>query len=376
MKYLSLLVWIGASLCSIPLYAHKPSDSYLRIRCGSNRVTARWDIALKDLEFLVGLDEDQNGNITWGELKANQQRVASHAMSRLALYANEQRCALRFASLSAAKHSDGGYASLELVADQVEDVKKLGVRYSLLFNDDPTHRGLLLIEDGAQPRTVVLSPAQPSMDIDLGQHSPWRPLLEFIAEGVWHIWIGYDHILFLLALLIPVVLERRESRWVGVDKIRPALGSVLKIVSVFTIAHSITLWLAVTGIVALPSRAIEAAIALTVVVTAVNNQFPLFKIHGWVIAFLFGLVHGFGFANVLIDLGLSMGSLAIALLGFNVGVELGQMAIVLVFIPIAFLLRNTTFYRIVVLKCGSLLIAAAGLIWLIERVGNVNILGL
>jgi hypothetical protein len=146
--------------------------------------------------------------------------------------------------------------------------------------------------------------------------------------------------------------------------------AVLKIVTVFTLAHSITLWLAVMEYVTLPGRLVEATIALSIVVTALNNLYPVLPLSGWAIAFVFGLVHGFGFANVLVDLGLSEGTLAVALFGFNVGVELGQMAIVLVFFPLAFMLRSTLFYRRLSLQVGSI----AGL-WMYERVFNAEILG-
>ena len=91
--------------------------------------------------------------------------------------------------------------------------------------------------------------------------------------------------------------------------------TVLKIVTVFTVAHSITLWLAVMEYVTLPAQLVESTIALSIVITALNNLYPVLPLSGWAIAFVFGLVHGFGFANVLIDLGLSSATLAVALLG-------------------------------------------------------------
>jgi hypothetical protein len=120
---------------------------------------------------------------------------------------------------------------------------------------------------------------------------------------------------------------------------------------------------------------VEATIALSIVVTALNNLYPVVPLAGWAIAFVFGLVHGFGFANVLIDLGLTDATLAVSLLGFNVGVELGQMAIVLVFLPIAYLLRGTFLYRSLVLRMGSLLIAVIAGLWMYERLFNTEILG-
>jgi hypothetical protein len=181
--------------------------------------------------------------------------------------------------------------------------------------------------------------------------------------------------LFLASLLLPAVLELRERRWRPVETLRPACVSVLRVVTMFTLAHSITLWLAVTGYVTLPSRLVEASIAISIVITAANNLYPVLPLSRSAIAFLFGLVHGFGFANVLLDLGLTKIALATALLGFNVGVELGQVAIVLTFMPLAFLFRDTTFYRLVVFRFGSAAVGVIGVLWTVERLFNLRIIG-
>jgi hypothetical protein len=192
---------------------------------------------------------------------------------------------------------------------------------------------------------------------------------------VWHIWIGFDHILFLLSLLLPSVLRRQGDRWAAVDRATDAFKDVLKVVTAFTVAHSITLSLAVLGVINLPSRLVESVIAASVVAAAVNNLRPLVLERLWMVAFGFGLVHGFGFASVLADLGLPRDALALALVGFNVGVEVGQLAIVAVFLPVAYALRRTAFYRRCVMLGGSLGITAVAGIWLIERAFNVKVLG-
>jgi hypothetical protein len=337
-------------------------------------LNVQWDIALKDLEFLIGLDADQNGEITWGEVKAQREAIAAHALSHLRIAADGHDCQLRMAQLMVTQHSDGAYAVLSLESDFDGDAPVLTVHYSLLFDVDPTHRGLVLYNTGGIATTHVLSPAQPTVELRVGETGLWNSFAQYVREGVWHIWIGYDHILFLLSLLLSAVLVRRDNRWEPVETFGPACWAVLKIVTVFTLAHSITLWLAVMEYVTLPAQLVEATIALSIVVTALNNLYPVLPLSGWVIAFVFGLVHGFGFANVLIDLGLSSATLAVALLGFNVGVELGQMAIVLVFFPLAFMLRRTSFYEWVFFRVGSVAIAAIAAVWMYERVFNAEIL--
>lgn len=369
------LVVLLISLSASELLAHKPSDSYLRLSPEGETLELQWDIALKDLEFLLGIDSNQDGQITWGEVHSQRQQIAEHALQRLTLQADGKKCRVSLQDLLVSRHSDGAYAHLICSSDAPARSELIQVNYRLLFDVDPTHRGLLLYTQDGLTATHVLSPERPSTELRPGHPQVWSSLAEYIGEGVWHIWKGFDHVLFLLSLLLPSVLVRREGKWHEVEHLRPVLWSVLKIVSMFTLAHSITLWLAVMGYVALPSRLVEASIALSIVVTALNNFYPVLPLSGWAMAFGFGLVHGFGFANVLIDLGLSNLTLAVSLLGFNVGVELGQVVIVLCFMPLAFLLRNTYVYQRGVFVTGSLVIAVVAGLWTCERLCNVEIIG-
>jgi hypothetical protein len=273
------------------------------------------------------------------------------------------------------KHSDGAYAVLRFVAQCAKPLSAVELKYSLLFDMDPQHKGLLRLEYKGTTVTGIFSPDKASQRFELAEVSLLRQFLDYTREGVWHIWIGFDHILFLLALLLPAVLFRTKKHWQAVAGLRPAIADVLKIVTAFTLAHSITLSLATLGVVSLPSRLVESAIAASVVLSALNNIFPLIEGRRWMVAFAFGLIHGFGFASVLADLGLPQDALLLALVGFNLGVEGGQLAIVSVFLPLAYALRHTLFYRRVVLFAGSVLITLLASVWLIERVFNLKLLG-
>lgn len=137
--------------------------------------------------------------------------------------------------------------------------------------------------------------------------------------------------------------------------------------SAFTVSHSITLTLAALGVVGVPSRLVESGIALSVLLAALNNVWPQVTRRAWMLAFFFGLVHGFGFASVLNDLGLPRDALAISLAGFNIGVEIGQLAVVLALVPLIFLLRERRFYRPLVLVGGSGAIAVVAALWFLQR---------
>lgn len=355
-------------------WAHKPSDSYLGIVVANGGLSGRWDIALRDLEFAIGVDADGNGEITWGELRARHADIASYALARLAVRADDAACSLQPGAQQVDEHTDGAYTVLPLVITCPHVPEKLTLHYTLFADIDPQHRGLLNLRVDGATRSAVLGPQAASQTFELAQVSRWRQFVDFAREGVWHIWIGFDHILFLLSLLLPAVLVWRARRWQPADTLRASFWEVFRIVTAFTVAHSITLSLATLGMVALPSRLVESAIAASVVLAALNNVRPVIHDRRWAVAFGFGLIHGFGFASVLSDLGLPRDALALALVGFNLGVEGGQLAIVAVFLPIAFALRRTTLYRRGVMLGGSLLVALLAGVWLVERVFELTLL--
>ena len=374
-----LVVALGLALAWLtPAQAHKPSDSYLAISVSNDKVTGQWDIALRDLDFAIGLDADGNGEITWGEVRAKHAEIAAYALARLAIRSDGAACSIEPGAQQIDDHTDGAYTVLPLAIRCAKTPAQLAIDYTLFADLDPQHRGLLNLQALGQTRTAVLGPQAPTQSFELKAVSRWAQFIAYAREGVWHIWIGFDHILFLLSLLLPAVLlwrGRQGQQWQPTETFRQAFFDVFKIVTAFTLAHSITLSLATLGFVSLPSRWIESAIAASVVLAALNNVWPLFHRRRWMVAFGFGLIHGFGFASVLVDLGLPREALALALVGFNLGVEVGQLAIVALFLPLAFALRRTAFYRRTVMLGGSLLIAALAGVWLVERVFVVKLIG-
>ncbi|HSW26802.1 MAG TPA: HupE/UreJ family protein [Burkholderiaceae bacterium] len=356
--------------------AHKPSDSYLSItQADSGALSGRWDIALRDLDFAIGLDADGDGAITWGEVRVKHADIAAYALARLALHGDDdQACTVHAGAQMLEDHTDGAYSVLPLAITCPHTLSRLAIGYTLFGDLDPQHRGLLNLRARGLARSAVLDPQAPPQHFELGEANRWAQFVDYLREGVWHIWIGFDHILFLLSLLLPAVLLWNGSRWQPVQGFRPAFWDVFRIVTSFTVAHSITLSLAALGVVALPSRLVESAIAASVMVAALNNLRPLVQGRRWLVAFGFGLIHGFGFASVLGALGLPRDALLLALVGFNLGVECGQLAIVALFLPLAYSLRGSRFYRRTVMMGGSLAIAGIAGIWLGERVFGFKLL--
>jgi len=370
MKFLSrLLLGLTAMVAAQSAHAHKPSDSYLILQSDSSSsvVSGQWDIALRDLEMALQLDTNRDGTITWGEVRTRKADLFVYAFAHLRIKADGDVCRLAPGDLLIDDHSDGSYAVLRFAARCVAAPRSIEVEYSMLFDIDPSHRGLLRLDVDGSSRNAVLSPDRAVQTFALAETSRLATFLQFIEDGVHHIWIGYDHMLFLISLLLPSVLLRRNGHWIPVGTLRGALLSVLAIVTAFTLSHSITLTLSALGIIWLPSRLVESGIALSVLLAALNNIWPRVTRRAWLLAFGFGLVHGFGFSSVLADLGLPQGALALSLAGFNIGVEIGQLSVVLLVVPAIFLLRERRFYRPLILVGGSCAIAMVASVWLMSR---------
>src|SRR5262245_4987196 len=370
-------LWILALalvLTAAPAAAHKPSDSYLALRVEDATVHVQWDIALRDLEYAIGLDADGDGAITWEELRSRHEAISAHALARFGISAGGQPCPASRVEHQVDRHSDGTYAVLRFTAACPEKDGPLEAKYALFFDLNPLHRGLARLESRGETRSLIFSPEQPAQRLAVAARSALGQFLDFAREGVWHIWIGFDHVLFLLSLLLPAVLMLQAGHWVPVAGFRQAFGKSFVIVTAFTLAHSLTLTLAALQVVTLPSRWVESAIAASVVVAALNNVYPVVERRLWILAFLFGMIHGFGFASVLKDLGLPQDRLLLALVSFNLGVEAGQLAIVGALIPLAFALRQSWIYRRLTLSAGSVLIVLLACVWLAERALELRLL--
>ncbi len=355
-------------LVSLSAQAQKPSDSYLHLVDTGGDIAGRWDVALQDLDEVLGLDAGGDGAITWGEVLARQADIRRYVLGRLVLGADGRPCALVARdSLHIAQHLDGAYAVVAFDARCAAPITHLDVDYSLLFDSDPQHRGIVRV-GSEETAPLIFSASQHFARVRLRGTSPWRMTGHLVVEGAVHVMSRVDHLLFLVALLLPSVLRRTpEGGWEAVSDFRRALWDLVMAVSAFTVAHALTLAAATVGWVSLPPRFTTVAIALSLLVLALDNLRPLGWGVRWTVAFVLGLLHGFGFASVLAGAGLPTGQLTLALLGFNLGVELGQLVWVAAFLPLAFALRGSVLYRRAVLEGGSVAIALLASFWLAQR---------
>ncbi len=377
----ALWLLLGLALLPLSAHAHKASDAYLQLQGNGDALSLRWDISLRDLDAVLDLDSNADQKLSWGEVRTRLDDIQAYALARLRL--QQGRCVLQQARPPAVEDRiDGAYLVLQMSA-RCAVGPTMEIDYRLFGEVDPTHRGLLRIDapQGSAPVLRSLDPAGGAVTVTW----PGAPnagavdassafTTSFFRDGVHHIVIGYDHILFLICLLLPAVLRRRDGIWQPVANWRDAIWPMVGTVTMFTIAHSITLALAGLKIVTLSPRIIEPGIALTIMVAALDNLRPVLHGRRKLFTFLFGLIHGFGFAGVLSELDLPVSGFVSALLQFNLGVEAGQLVIVTIVLCGLLALRHWHRYPPVVLRGGSALALLIAVIWFVERVTDTKLL--
>jgi len=360
-------VFFMMSFILMPIYAHQTSTSFIDVTQQHESVSFDLKLPVIDLHYKLDLDVNLDGQITWDEIKLNNNVISQFVVQHVSLRLGDSQCRYRQDPLQLESILDSSYLVIHAESMQCESTKNdLSVSYTAFFDMNSEHRALLKYHTDEVEQSLLFSPNATQHRLTMTSHG-LETFWQFIGEGIWHIFVGYDHILFLLSLLLTSVLVRQAGQWQAVDNSTVVFMDSIKVVSAFTIAHSITLSLVVLGVVSLPTQWVESMIALSVILVALNNLYPIFTNKRWLMAFAFGLIHGFGFANVLQALQFNQQSLLAALAGFNIGVEFGQLVIVVLFMPIAYVLRGTTSYQTLGVKVGSLCIGVFGMVWLVER---------
>lgn len=346
------------SFFSARIQAHDPGLSYADIALGDQEIGIRISFAVRDLE---NLPLNPEKTVIDPEF---QNRLLKNSVIRM----DDQRIRGTIRSVSVVE--DG--LRLQL-AYPILRGKKIHYRSNLIGQLAFGHRQIVTFrKNGKIMRTGILSAQNSELVFRDQPGSLWAEVYRYIREGVWHIWIGSDHILFLFSLLLPAAMLWQRNKWVPCDDLKFVYVQVLQVVTAFTLAHSITLALGGFGVVHVPSAIAESLIALSVIFAALNNILPLVRKRLWLVTFGFGLIHGFGFASVLEGLGLPAASRGFMLFGFNIGVELGQLAILAVLVPFIFVARKVKFYRRTVIQAASFAVIVISSVWMVERVAVIS----
>ncbi|MCU0268748.1 MAG: HupE/UreJ family protein [Acidimicrobiales bacterium] len=362
-----------------PAAAHSGEQSYVYFDIYDGRMAGRVEFVIRDLNQATGLDipEDEAG--ATAAVEADLETIRTYATDHLSVgdESGTETWPVVFGDdFEIISLAAGSYVVVPFEVDHAfESVPgRFTVTWDGIIEAIPERDALLLIgndweagvfnEEANQLLRFTSGNTTQVVDRDA---SFLKGFGTVIALGTEHIEIGTDHILFVLALVVPAVLVfTRGEGWRPTPSFGSGLWRVTKIATMFTLAHSVTLSLGGLGILELPPRPVETFIALSIALAAVHNFYPVFVNKEWVLAFLFGLAHGLGFAGVLNELGLGDNNRFWTLLGFNIGIELGQLVIIFLVFPVLFLLRRTRLYP-AVLYGASAALALAALGWAGER---------
>ncbi len=371
-----------------PAAAHAGNQSYLYLDITPTTLSGRIEAPLRDIESALGLGNlgQDDAQVTAG-LAANQDLLYRYFADHLDLSGDGVDYPVTFTATelfySDLPEEDDNYIIFRFTADvgDREVPRVIDVTFDPFFDEIEGRDGLLLIgndwqggvvENGHEVRSAFDAQNR-TQSIDLGSAGWYKNFAASAKLGINHIRTGPDHILFVLVLLLPSVLVFSASRWRPTTSFGASLWRVLKVVSMFTVAHSITFTLAGLDILPLPPpRVVESIIAISIAAAALHNIRPLMPNREWLIAFAFGLFHGMGFASLVESLDVPRSTQLVSLLGRNAGIEVGQTVVVLLFFPGLFLLRRTRVFRPFFVAM-SILFAVASIGWMIERVFETDL---
>ena len=402
---LSSVLWVGAA------QAHKGSDAYLDVQetpaasasaaapvqPAQRSVRFTLSVAIKDLDQLLPLDANSDGRVTWGETRAVMPQVQQAVDGAAVLDSAAPACALRWQFDNIEQRGDGAYVRL-VAAAQCPTTERLALRYTLFREQDANHRLLvagrlagsdllstssplradalpLLPATGADPAASARAGGAEALPVKVAD-SRWSALRDYFLLGMNPLLEGYDHMAILLALVLPLRLvlstgARRPSSIVQAQRDEPgssAWWALLRTVTAFTVGHSVTLVLATLGWTEASPAWVEPVIALSIAVTALLNLRPVAWLRTDVLALLFGMVHGFGFAGLLQEDAAPSGLLPWALAGFNLGVEAGQLLAVGAWVLLSQAYANRPVIAHRVVRGGSALLIGLATFWFVQRV--------
>ena len=374
MRALPLLVLLAVFVPS-HAGAHGVGQSQLVLRVDGGAIDGEWTLNLMDARRAIGLPPLADKQAAWDDLQKHEPELRALLLRSFTIRADSLDCPLTLDPKPLTWERKFDDVGAIVHARCASPPTRLTLGYTLLFDLDPSHRGYFSVEDARSFNIGVFRANERSVSFAVRQFHFGEVALEFVREGVSHIWSGIDHLLFLFALLLPAALVRMAGAWQPRPGLGAAMREVLKVVTAFTVAHSITLCLSFFGVIRLPSQWIEVGIALSVFAAAWNNLRPFLPGRAWVMAFGFGLVHGMGFAGALANLALPQRARGLALASFNVGVELGQVVIVIAALPLLYLASRRPWYPRFVLGLGSLVIAWVAVLWVLERAFGLALFG-
>jgi hypothetical protein len=374
-------------LADIPrMAAHPMPNSIILLDIKSDKVTAELQLPLNELELAFGHDVNRNSN---NLIKRLGPQIAAYLLQHIQVFTPGGKpwaVAIDDMQVQPVQESASGpYQELtvhiSMVPSANTNTRQFNLNYDAIIHQVVSHFALVSVrqdwDNGSNPEHPyevgvigldVKTNTIPTLAVNIQQGGLWRGFTSMVNLGVEHIAEGTDHLLFLLTLLLPAPLLVNRKCWAEAGSTRYSMVRIFKIVTAFTIGHSITLLLGATGVTDFPGRPIEVLIAVSILISAIHAIKPIFPGREMFIAAAFGLIHGMAFATTLVDLNLDAGRMALSIFGFNLGIELMQLLVVAVTIPwLIILSRSVTIYNYVRIT-GAVLAGIAAIGWIIERV--------
>ncbi len=391
--YLILVLYIAPVFMSGKLAAHEPENSYIYLSIYTDSIVGRVEFSKEEFPKIV--EGQVLTALTQEHLEFYSPVIKAYLKQNISFKNKEKKYPISFRKIGISLHRHIGkkFIACHFLLDEMDMLPEyLDIQYSAFMQSDVTHRGMLIIHynweagiiNNESSVSLIFSPSETQQRLSFTGLSIWRGISALTMLGLWHIWTGWDHILFLVALILPAVVRRKSvakqlsslqhkvpagysTVWLPVRYFKPTFWYIIAIMSSFTVAHSLTLGLVALDILRLPDVFVESVITISVALAAWHNISPIFNHKEWVVAFIFGLFHGFGFAGALANLGMQDSYLLLSLLGFNLGVELGQLIIIVLLLPILFMLRKYSIYPRLI-TWGSVALLLIAIFWGIEKI--------
>lgn len=369
--------------------AHPMPSSVLLLDVHEKEVTGEVQIPLSELGLALNLDLLSNSSsVTAGR----SGQIKAYLKSHIKPQSEEKDWLVTIGNLAlsdAKQTASGRYqeliAQFTLTPPQNGSTRNFTLNYDAVIHQVVTHTALVSVRQDWANGVIEDKPVSigtikidsgsgqvKPLQVDVSGGSTFKGFVSMLQLGMSHIREGTDHLLFLLTLLLPAPLLIASRRWQGYKGFKKTLMSITKITAAFTIGHSLTLVIASLTRVSLPSQPIEALIAFSIIVSAVHAIRPIFPKREIIIAGFFGLIHGMAFSFTLAKLNLSIGQLALSLFGFNLGIELMQLFIILLVVtPLVIVAMSKAYAYVRVVAAAVAIVAATG--WLVDRIGLQNI---
>lgn len=386
-RFRSLIIFIGLlvlGLCAVVgnAYAHADGENYIWLSVEQDHISGRVELNEKDIKSKLGIDFREFNDSALDPVKIES--VKQYILESFQLIDGESQLEVQLAKTQRLEDNTEViqfyFSTTTNPSSHVLTIQNTLFLDESSLKNDRLHKSLVLIEHnrktgkffGDEYVALVFDSREPMQTLDTENPPSYHPWKDFFRQGILHILYGFDHVLFVITLLLTsAMVFQKGVGWEVRPKIRSVVWLAVKLLTVFTIAHSATLALSVLGIINVNILLAEIIIVVSILVVALNNIKPVFSHESLLLVFVFGLFHGVGFASVMNQLAFRNVYLDRIVVLFNLGIEFGQLLIALVMLPLVILASRHEIYRTLIMQLLSAVIVVISCYWLLQRIGLI-----